>query len=235
MLLFLDKLLMTNLIDSIRIELRKNSDPSYNVQRWFKEPIKSYNVRYPVVKKIARKFFPTCPECELIDACDALWSSGYQEEGSIAIQWVKKAKLYEFFMLETWVYKYLKNWAHIDELCCGVLGHLLIVKPEHIERVKSWTKSTNRWKRRAAAVSFIVPVRKGLYKEHMFEVASLLLKDNDDLVQKGYGWLLKEGCKKFQDEVFEFVMKNKKDMPRTALRYAIEKMPASLKKRAMEK
>lgn len=226
---------MTHLIESIRLELRKNSDPTYNIQRWFKEPIKSYNVRSKNVKKIAKDFFPTCPACELIDACDALWSSGYLEEGSIAIQWVRKAKLYEFFMLETWIYKYVKNWAHVDELCGKVLGPLLIVKPEHIDRVKSWTKSTNRWKRRAAAVSFIVPVRKGLYKEHMIDVANLLLKDNDNMVQKGYGWLLKEGCKKFQDEVFDFVMKNKKDMPRTALRYAIEKMPAHLKKEAMVK
>jgi len=217
------------------LELRKNSDPTYNVQRWFKEPIKSYGVRYPVVKKIAKEFFPTCPACELVDACDALWSSGYQEEGSIAIQWVKKTKLYEFYMLETWLYKYVKNWAHVDELCVGVLGPMLILKPEHIDRVKSWAKSTSRWKRRAAAVSFIVPIRRGLYKEHMFNVAASLLKDDDDLVQKGYGWLLKEGCKKFQSEVFEFVIKNKKNMPRTALRYAIEKMPANLKEQVMAK
>jgi len=223
------------LIESIRLELRKKSDPSYSIQRWFKEPIKAYNVRSADVKKIAKDFFPKGPTCELIDACDALWASGYMEEGTIAIEWAKKAKLYEFHMLETWVYKYVKNWAHVDGLCCYVIGPMLVKKPEHIDRVKSWTKSSSRWKRRSAAVSFIFPVRKGLYKEHMFDIASSLLKDNDDIVQKGYGWLLKEGCKKFQKEVFDFVMKNKKDMPRTALRYAIEKMPEELKKQAMAK
>lgn len=224
-----------HLIESVRLELRKKSDPSYSIQRWFKEPIKAYNVRSKDIKRIAKDFFPSCPDCELIDACDALWSSGFLEEGTVAIEWARKAKLYEFHMLETWVYKFARNWAHIDGLCCYVIGPMLLKKPEHAERVKSWTKSTNKWKRRAAAVSFIVPVRKGLYKEQVFEIASLLLKDKDDMVQKGYGWMLKEACKKFEKEVFDFVIRNKKDMPRTALRYAIEKMPAELKKQAMQK
>lgn len=225
------------LIESIRIELAKNSDANYkkNLQRWFKEPIKAHGVRSDKVKQIAKTFFPKCPACELIDACDALWSSGYVEEGAIAIEWARKAKLYELHMLETWLYKYVNNWAHVDGLCCYVIGPMLIVKPEHIERVKSWAKSTNRWKRRAAAVSFIVPVRKGLYKEHVFDVAISLLKDKDDIVQKGYGWMLKEACKKFEGEVFDFVMKHKDFMPRTALRYAIEKMPAEKKIIAMAK
>jgi len=59
--------------------------------------------------------------------------------------------------------------------------------------------------------------------------------DDDDLVQKGYGWMLKAASEAHQREVFEYVMKNKTEMPRTALRYAIEKMPEELRKAAMEK
>jgi 3-methyladenine DNA glycosylase AlkD len=55
------------------------------------------------------------------------------------------------------------------------------------------------------------------------------------MVQKGYGWALKVASEKHQEEVFAFVMKNKKNMPRTALRYAIEKMPPVRKKEAMER
>jgi 3-methyladenine DNA glycosylase AlkD len=55
------------------------------------------------------------------------------------------------------------------------------------------------------------------------------------MVQKGYGWMLKEASKPHQKEVFDFVMMHKSVMPRTALRYAIEKMPPELKVRAMEK
>jgi len=59
--------------------------------------------------------------------------------------------------------------------------------------------------------------------------------DEDDLVQKGYGWMLKVAADAWQKDVFEYVMKNKKEMPRTALRYAIEKMPKNLKQKAMTK
>jgi 3-methyladenine DNA glycosylase AlkD len=59
--------------------------------------------------------------------------------------------------------------------------------------------------------------------------------DRDDMVQKGYGWMLKEASKPYQKEVFDFVMRNKAVMPRTALRYAIEKMPADLRAKAMER
>jgi len=59
--------------------------------------------------------------------------------------------------------------------------------------------------------------------------------DGDDLVQKGYGWMLKAASEAHQEEVYDYVMKNKAKMPRTALRYSIEKMPDALRKKAMEK
>ena len=69
----------------------------------------------------------------------------------------------------------------------------------------------------------------------MLEIANLLLTDEDDLVRKGYGWMLKEAGREHQQEIFDYVMKNKKVMPRTALRYAIEKFPKDLRTKAMEK
>jgi 3-methyladenine DNA glycosylase AlkD len=71
--------------------------------------------------------------------------------------------------------------------------------------------------------------------EDVFEISNSLLKDKDDLVQKGYGWLLKEASRLHQKEVFEYVMKNKRNMPRMALRYAIEKLSRDLRDAAMEK
>jgi 3-methyladenine DNA glycosylase AlkD len=107
--------------------------------------------------------------------------------------------------------------------------------PEFVSNLKGWTGSENRWLRRAAAVTLILPARKGDFLEDVFEMADLLLSDDDDLVQKGYGWMLKEASKKHQQEVFDYVMRNKASMPRTALRYAIEKMPEDLRLRAMER
>ena len=89
--------------------------------------------------------------------------------------------------------------------------------------------------RRASAVALIIPARKGKFLNEIIAIADILLLDKDDLVQKGYGWMLKASSEAHQKEVFEYVMKNKDKMSRTALRYAIEKMPKNLKTKAMAK
>lgn len=89
--------------------------------------------------------------------------------------------------------------------------------------------------RRASAVSLIVPAKHGKFLTESIGIADLLLTDKDDMVQKGYGWLLKEASRKHQKEVYDYVMMNKKTMPRTALRYAIELMPEDLRTEAMNK
>src|SRR5680860_1128849 len=77
--------------------------------------------------------------------------------------------------------------------------------------------------------------KKRQFLKDVFEISDQLLLDEDDLVQKGYGWLLKVTSHLHQKGVFDYVMKNKENMPRTALRYAIEKMPQSLRQEAMKR
>jgi 3-methyladenine DNA glycosylase AlkD len=84
-------------------------------------------------------------------------------------------------------------------------------------------------------VTLIIPARKGKFLNDILEIADILLLDKDDLVQKGYGWMLKAASEANQRAIFEYVIRNKAVMPRTALRYAIEKMPKDLKAIAMEK
>jgi 3-methyladenine DNA glycosylase AlkD len=133
------------------------------------------------------------------------------------------------------VESYVDNWASCDTLCNHAVGAFIEMYPEYLSELKKWAKSENRWMRRASAVSLIIPAKQGKFLEEIFEIADILLLDRDDLVQKGYGWLLKEASRNHQKEVFDYVIKNKKTMPRTALRYAIEKMPKELKIKAMEK
>jgi 3-methyladenine DNA glycosylase AlkD len=116
---------------------------------------------------------------------------------------------------------------------CG--GIVVEQYPAFVNRLKAWAKSGSRWVRRAAAVTLILPARRGKFLVDVFEIARILLADEDDLVQKGYGWMLKEASKLHLQEVFDFIMKHRQAMPRTALRYAIEKMPHHLRKKAMEK
>src|SRR5208283_4382337 len=97
------------------------------------------------------------------------------------------------------------------------------------------TASPNRWLKRAAAVSLIIPAKKGQFFPEIIQIADRLLLDKDDMVQKGYGWMLKEASKQHQSDVYQYVLKHRRDMPRTALRYAIEKMSLEMKAEAMKR
>ena len=235
---------MENIIENIRVELIANSDEKTKAssQRFFKEEIVTYGVSMPKVGKIAKEYHPqlkSLSKSEVFELCETLWQSGVLEESFVACHWSylvrKKYELSDFQIFERWIDKYISNWASCDTLCNHTVGEFIEMYPQAISKLKAFTKSPNRWMRRAAAVSLIVPARKGLFKEDIFEIANILLLDSDDLVQKGYGWSLKVCSQVYQQEVFEFVMSHKKVMPRTALRYAIEKMPKELKIRAMEK
>jgi 3-methyladenine DNA glycosylase AlkD len=141
----------------------------------------------------------------------------------------------DFLVFEKWVDTYVNNWASCDTLCNHTVGEFLEMYPEYIRELKKWAASRNRWMRRASAVSLIIPAREGKFLKEIFQIADILLLDNDDLVQKAYGWMLKAASQAYQKEVFDYVMSKKSIMPRTAFRYAIEKMPQELKTIAMSK
>jgi len=232
------------IIQEVRGELKKHIDLEYkeSVKRFFKEDqeISHYGVRTPVVRKIAKLSFKKIKDKskdEIFQLCQDLLQSGLAEERAIASIWASYLKDQysrdDFPFFKSWLKKYVKNWGACDSLCCFVLGPFVLKFPEYMDELKKWTESKNRWERRAAAVSMIVPVKKREYLSDTFEIADLLLFDEDDMVQKGYGWLLKVASNTFPDEVFQYVMKHKATMPRTALRYSIEKMSADRKKKAM--
>ena len=227
-----------NILSDLRrdLELSVDEKTKTSSQRFFKEEVKVYGVKTLIVEKIAKRFFDRIKEKnkkEIFSLCEKLLESDYCEEAFIAFEWVYSLRKHydetDFPMFEGWVEKYVNNWAKCDTLCNHSLGSFIEQFPQYIASLKAWTKLENRWLRRASAVTLILPARKGSFLNDIFEICNSLLRDEDDLVQKGYGWLLKETSKTHQNQVFEFVMKNKKDMPRTALRYAIEKLPKDLR------
>ncbi len=139
----------------------------------------------------------------------------------------------DFSVFERWVNKYVTNWASCDTLCNHTIGTFIEMYPTFLADLKKWALTENRWVKRASAVTLIIPARNGKFLKDIFEIADLLHSDPDDMVQKGYGWMLKAASQAHRDEVFNYVMKKKATMPRTALRYAIEKMPADLRAKAM--
>jgi 3-methyladenine DNA glycosylase AlkD len=232
----------SEIIESIRQELKKNADSKEvkKGQYFFKEKVRFYGVKTAVVGKIGKEYFKVIKaknKSEIFALCEELWQSGYMEESYIACNWSyyihRDYKPEDFKVFEKWVNYYVSNWASCDTLCNHTIGTIVEMYPKYLLDLKKWAKSKNRWVRRASAVSLIVPARRGKFLNDVFEIADILLLDQDDLVQKGYGWMCKEASKLHQKEVFDYVIKNKKVMPRTALRYAIEKMPKELKEKAM--
>lgn len=235
---------MQDLISEIRKELQQNADEKTrdSAASFFKEPVTFYGVKTPVVNKIAQKYFPEIKHLskkEIFRLCEGLLKSDYGEEAFIAFGWAYRLRdKYEpadFFVFENWIDKYVNNWAKCDTFCNHTVGTFVELYPQYIEDLKRWAKAENRWLRRASAATLIIPAKQGKFLSHIFEIADILLRDKDDMVQKGYGWMLKAASHSHQKEVFHYVMRNKKTMPRTALRYAIEKMPLDLKRRAMAK
>jgi 3-methyladenine DNA glycosylase AlkD len=235
---------MEKIIENIRGELKRNINEKTKAtsQNFFKEKIKFYGVTIPTVNKISKQFFKQInfkSKSEIFDLCENLWQSGYIEESIIACKWSyyvhKEYKPGDFQIFKKWINNHVSNWASCDTLCNHTIGEFIEMFPEFLTELKSFAKSDNRWMRRASAVTLIIPARKGKFLSDILEIADILLLDEDDLVQKGYGWMLKAASEANQKEIYEYVIKNKAIMPRTALRYAIEKMPKDLKSIAMAK
>jgi len=235
---------MNGIIESIRAELKVNADEKTkeSIRRFFKEDVKAYGVKTPIVNKIAKKHWhhvKNFGKKEIFSICEKLFCSGFMEEAFVASVWlpnmVEAFDSSDLATFKKWIDLYVNNWAKCDSFCNHTVGEFVEKFPQSVKEIETWAQSSNRWLRRASAVSLILPARKGNFFAQVIEISSTLLLDKDDLVQKGYGWLLKEASRLHQTEVFDFVFKNRKIMPRTALRYAIELMPKDLKTKAMEK
>jgi 3-methyladenine DNA glycosylase AlkD len=235
---------MDLIVAKIREELASSADEKTRkgTQRFFKEEILSYGVKTAVVRKIAKKHWSSVKafsKPRIFALCEELFRSGYIEEAFVSSFWlpnmVERLEPSDLHMFKMWIERYVNNWATCDTFCNHTVGGLVEKHPESVKELKNWATSENRWLKRAAAVSLIVPAKKGKFFKEALEISTALLQDQDDMVQKGYGWLLKEASRKHQKEVLDYVMKNRKTMPRTALRYAIELMPEELRKEAMRK
>jgi 3-methyladenine DNA glycosylase AlkD len=235
---------MNPILSQIRKDLKAATDQKTqkSFQRFFKEQVKFYGVKTETVDKIAKKYWSQVKALDkrtIFALCEELYGSDYTEEAFIVAFWLPNymdnLEPSDLATFKRWIELYINNWAKCDGFCNHTIGDLIQKYPEIVGEMKSWAISENRWLKRASAVSLIVPAKKGLFLQDALEICDLLLTDGDDMVQKGYGWLLKEESRKHQQKVFNYLIMNRKIMPRTALRYAIELMPKELKAEAMKK
>lgn len=233
---------MEAILRSIRQDLQDSADEQTKAtsHRFFKEEVLVYGVKSAVVIKIAKRHWKEISyldKNEIFALCEDLLSSGYCEETFVVADWLPNLAdqfvEQDIFQFRTWIEKYIDNWAKCDSFCNHTVGDLVMKFPRCSEELKNWAQTSQRWLKRAAAVTLIIPAKRGTFLQQVFEIATILLCDPDDMVQKGYGWMLKEASRLHQAEVFQFVVEHKREMPRTALRYAIELMPDEMRKTAM--
>jgi 3-methyladenine DNA glycosylase AlkD len=235
---------MSTILHQVRAELKANIDEKtkQSFQRFFKEAVTCYGVKTPTVGKIAKKYWPQVKgldKLNLFALCEELYRSDYTEEAFVVSYWlpnyIDHLEPADLLAFKGWIERYVNNWAKCDGFCNHTVGDLIMKYPQVATEVKGWAKSKNRWLKRASSVSFIVPAKRGLFLTEALDICDVLLQDGDDMVQKGYGWLLKEESRLHQREVLDYVVAHRGVMPRTALRYAIELMPKELKAEAMRK
>ena len=172
----------------------------------------------------------------IYNICESLLENRNRAETTIAYQIIfdnkKKYNQNTFDILEKWLFKYIEDWRDCDDFMTHAFQYLLMKYPNNMSNLKIWVNHEKFAVRRSAAVILIRPAQKGLLEDNIiFEICDLLIDDNHYLVQKGYGWLLKESSKNYYDLVVKYLENNVVKMSRTAFRYALEKLPKEEKKR----
>lgn len=210
-------------------------------QRFFREPIRSHGWKTATLRRVAhhwrRRLLKEHGTRFLIDVADQLFRPGFEEEKTFAILLLEQspAKLgdAEFQLFESWLDR-VQNWSDHDGLTIYLIGPMMLAKPQRAKRVREWAKSENLWHRRSAAVSLIRGIRRGLFWEEAQQVAKVLLNDEDLMVQKGLGWMLREAAKANPRRTIPFLMSIRERTSRLVLRTACETLGQQEKKRILE-
>ncbi|MBD3413683.1 MAG: hypothetical protein GF421_04525 [Candidatus Aminicenantes bacterium] len=228
--------------------LEKKADPerAQGGKRYFKprEEIHLLGVRTPEIRKMVKQSYSRVKSQwdheQAVELCEQMLSSKYLEAKAFCLlfleQFVRTLEKEHLSLIKKWIIRGdCSNWATIDTLCGSVLSPMIQDHPECIDEITSWADSENKWLRRASIVPFAKPARKGQYIEVVHETAKKLFADEDDLIQKATGWILRESGKSDMDRLEKFLREHGKKIPRTALRYAIERFPEKKRKEILQK
>ena len=216
------------------------SEHASGVQWFFKDAIKSHgwytaDLRRAVRK--ARKAIRTEHGLPfLVQVADRLFTGNVLEEKIAAVFLLEKLDAEfadaEFKLFENWLGR-ISSWADHDGLVYYLIAPMVAAKPARAKTTFKWAKSPRRWHRRAACVALIRGTRQRMFFPEIIRLSNLLLADQDDMVQKGLGWLLRETAKFDARRTVPYLVKIRSRSPRLVLRTACETLPAATKKRIL--
>lgn len=199
----------------------------------------SGRIMTPAVRRVCKKHFTelnNLPKSDMFAICEGLLDTNEWESRMVAFEFAFRIKRYtqdDCSVLFRWLTNHVHGWDSCDDLCTHAFGLYLFQYPSYIEEVKNWTGCQNQWIRRAAAVVTIYSIRRQRLLGDALEISDLLLTDDEDLVCKGYGWMLKEVSIHEPQMIYDYVLHRKHKMPRVALRYAIERLSPEFRAIAM--
>jgi 3-methyladenine DNA glycosylase AlkD len=172
----------------------------------------------------------------LVEVADHLFSGSVLEEKIAAVFLLEKLDAEfgdrEFQLFESWLDR-ISSWADHDGLVHSLISPMVAAKPARAKAVFRWAKSPNRWRRRAACVALIRGARAKMFFPEITKLSNSLLTDEDDLVRKGLGWLLRETAKYDAKRIVPYLMKIRGRAPRLVLRTACETLPPVVRKRIL--
>lgn len=218
-----------------RVLLNGASAPhTAEVQWFFKEEIQSRGWYTKELRKVAVRFrrslLNEAGQEFLVAVADKLFRGRVLEEKVFAVFLLQgttdKLGNSEFRLFESWLDR-ISTWADHDGLVSYLIGPMIAADPRRAKVVFGWAKSRDRWHRRAAAVALIRAIREQRCRAEVVRVTHMLLGDDDDMVQKGLGWLLREAAKYDCECTLPLLMKIRLKAPRLVLRTACETLPAA--------
>lgn len=226
--------------------LKSKADPEKAVQaqRYFKETVTCYGLASDDVREIAASLCRDCRKdwslAQAVELCEILLPNRYLEAKSVGVlillRFEKEFGPQVFALIRKWLARdYLDNWASVDTLCPDALGRLLEDHAGLRTKIRTWTAASNRWVQRASAVSFIKLARRGKCLDDAYAVARRLFTADDDLIEKANGWLLREAGKTDMPRLEAFLLKLGPKIPRTTVRYAIERFPEDKRKKLLNR
>ena len=231
-----------SIVRDIVAHLKAHGSPEHaaGVRWFFKEDVQSHGWYTAELRRYARALHAqlAADQAVLLDVAERLFGSPVLEEKALAVIMLqpslRRFGSAEFRRFERWLGRVL-SWADHDALAMCLIGPMLVADPRRVRRPLRWAASPSRWRRRAAAVSLIHGIRKGMFQEEAVAVTERLLADRDDMVQKGLGWLLREWAKHDPETAVPVLMAIRDRASRLVLRTACEKLTPAQRKHVLGK
>ncbi len=217
-----------------------SAEHAAGVQWFFKEEIQSHGWYAADLRRAARQFRKEILKEHglefLLQIADELFSGSVLEEKGAAVLLLEnldpKFGDLEFRRFDSWLDR-ISSWADHDGLVHVLIAPMVAAKPARAKSVFRWARSPDRWRRRAACVALIRGARQKMFFPQIVKLSNSLLADQDDMVQKGLGWLLRETAKHDAKRTVPYLMKIRAKAPRLVLRTACETLPAGARNKIL--